>query len=254
MTLAAALLAHLMKHPRASLLTYLEIDLPSQIWEHYCALVARAADGEPLAYLTGECEFFDLAFTITPDVLVPRPETELLAEEALAWAANRPALRIADVATGSGIIAITLAVHLQSAEITAVDISRDALQVARQNAVRHGVSERVHLIQSDLLTGVVGPFDIIVANLPYVRTAELPEVGRWEPSMALDGGPDGLALIRALLPQVPSRIAAGGLSLLEIGAAQGEKVAAMAGRMLPDAEIAVLTDLAGLDRVVRVQM
>jgi release factor glutamine methyltransferase len=254
MVIAAALLAHLTGRERTALLTHLEMALPSPTWKRYCGLAARAAAGEPLAYLTGESAFFDLTFAITPDVLVPRPETELLVEEALAWAARRPAGRIADVGTGSGAMAITLAVHLPLAEVIAVDISRAALRVARENAIRHGVSDRVRLAQSNLLAGVTGPFDVVVANLPYVQTAEILKMSRWEPSLALDGGPDGLAFIHALLSQLPSRVAAGGLVLLEIGADQGKRAAAMAGAMLPGADTAVLTDLSGLDRVVRVQI
>jgi release factor glutamine methyltransferase len=253
MVIAAALLAHLTGRERAAMLTHLEMALSSPIWERYCELAARAAAGEPLAYLTGESAFFDLTFAITSDVLVPRPETELLVEEALAWAAHRSALRIADIGTGSGVMAITLAVHLPLAEVIAIDVSCAALRVARESAIRHGVSDRVHLVQSDLLAGVTGPFDIVVANLPYVQTAEILKMSRWEPRKALDGGPDGLAFIRTLLSQLPSRIAVGGLALLEIGADQGKRAAAMAGAMLPGADVAVLTDLAGLDRVVRVQ-
>ena len=253
-TIAAALLAHLTGRTPTQMLTYLETPLPARLWAHYSDLVTRAAVGEPLAYLTGECEFRDLTFTITPDVLVPRPETELLIDEAVAWAAGRSALRIADVGTGSGVIAISLAVHLPQAEVVATDLSRNALRVARENAARHGVLNRVHPVQADVLAGVAGPFNLIVANLPYVRAGELPTLNRWEPRLALDGGPDGLAPIRALLRQAPSRIGPDGLLLLEIGAEQGRMAQKAVREVFPGADISVLTDLAGLERVIRVQL
>lgn len=254
MMVAAALLAHLTNRSRTQLLTHLDIKLSSRIWAGYCQLLARVAEGEPLAYLTGECEFFGLPLAITPDVLVPRPETELLIEETLAWAANRPTLCIADVGTGSGAIAITLAVHLSQAEIAAVDVSRRALRIVKKNAMQHSVLDRICLIQSDLLGGVIGPFDVIVANLPYVQTMEMPEMGGWEPHLALDGGPDGVRLISALLQQAPSRmVQPSGMLLLEIGANQSKIVGRLAKEAFPGADIAVLVDLAGLDRIVRVQ-
>jgi release factor glutamine methyltransferase len=254
MTEAAALLAHLTDYTRTHLLTYLEIELPLPAWEIYCEHLNRAADGEPLAYLTGEHEFLDLTFAITPDVLVPRPETELLVEEVLAWGYHRPSLRIADVGTGSGAIAVTLATHMPQAEVIANDISYQALRVARENSIRHGVSDRVCFVQSNLLAGIIGPFDVIIANLPYVQTGELPCVGDWEPRLALDGGGDGLAIIRALLYQAPSRLAQpDGLLLLEIGAAQGQEVSQLAQETFPGTAVSIHADLAGLDRVIQVR-
>lgn len=253
LTVATALLGHLTGRSRAWLLTHPEARLPMCARMDYHALLARAAAGEPLAYLTGEWAFYDLTFTVTPDVLVPRPETEHLVEQALEWTAGRSAIRAVDVGTGSGVIAITLAAHLPTAQVIALDVSRQALRVARLNAIRHGVLGRVRLVQTDLLRGVVGPFDLIVANLPYVRTVELMEGAYWEPRLALDGGSSGLQMICALLYQAPPLLASRGLMVLEIGADQGQAVAALARRILPDAQVAVMTDLAGLDRVVRIQ-
>ncbi len=253
---AQALLAHVTGRGRAWLLTHVEEPLSAEAAERFISLLERAADGEPLAYLIGEREFYGLLFSVTPDVLIPRPETEALVDVALAWAHTRglPAPRIVDVGTGSGAIAVTLALKLPQARIVAVDIAWEALLIAQVNALRHGVAERLGFVLGDLLAALIGPFDAIIANLPYVSEAELEalEVGRWEPRIALDGGSDGLDLIRRLLGQAPRRLAPGGLLALEIGADQGKRVEALCHAAFPYAEVAILPDLAGLDRIVRV--
>lgn len=255
-TTAQALLAHVTGRGRAWLFAHAEEPLGAEAAEHFVSLLERAAEGEPLAYLVGEREFYGLPFSVTPDVLIPRPETEALVDLALAWAHTRslPSPRIVDVGTGSGAIAVTLALKLPHARVIGVDISWEALLIARVNAQRHGVAERLSLVLGDLLEALIGPFDAILANPPYVSEAELEalEVGRWEPRVALDGGPDGLDLVRRLLEQAPKRLAPGGLLALEIGADQGDRVAALCRATFPHAEVAILPDLAGLDRVVRV--
>jgi release factor glutamine methyltransferase len=253
------LLAHVLGCDRAALLAHPERLLTPEQETTFRALIARRAEGVPVAYLTGRRAFFDLELLVTPDVLIPRPETEHLVELALAWARARGGrLRLIDVGTGSGAIALALARHLPGAQVWAVDRSFAALQIARANAVRHGLGERVHFLQADLLTacgGATPPFDLIVANLPYIPApllADLP-VARHEPLLALDGGPDGLTLIRRLMAQAPRVLAAHGLLLMEIEATQGEQVTALAAQVFPGATIQVHQDYAGLPRVLSVE-
>ena len=256
-TTAQALLAFVTGRGRAWLLAHREAPLPAADARRFVGLLERAAAGEPLAHLTGEREFYGLPFTVTPDVLVPRPETEALVDVALAWARDHSvaAPRIVDVGTGSGAIAVTLAVRLPGARVTAVELSEPAIRIAQGNVERHGVAERVALVLGDLLRPLAGPFDIIVANLPYINQQEIEalDVGRWEPRIALDGGPDGLDLVRALLEQAPSRLAPGGLVALEIGYDQGPRAVALCRAAFPGAGVALLPDLAGLDRIVKVE-
>ncbi|MBP8974108.1 MAG: peptide chain release factor N(5)-glutamine methyltransferase [Anaerolineae bacterium] len=252
---APLLLAHVLGCERAALLAHPDRPLTPAQSVALRALVARRADGVPLAYLTGERAFYDLTLIVTPDVLIPRPETEHLVERALAWARTRgKPPRIADVGAGSGAIAVTLARHLPAAQVWALDVSRAALGVARRNAARYDLGQRIRFVQADLLgplLGARGAFDLIVANLPYVPTSALEAlpVSRHEPRLALDGGPDGLAVIRRLLAQVPRVLAADGLLLLEIEAAQGEQAAALTVEALPGARVTVHADYAGHDRV-----
>ena len=255
---AQALLAHVLGKGRAWLLAHREEALPPADAERYQALLARAADGEPLPHLLGEREFYGMAFTVTPDVLIPRPETEALVDAVRAWAAEhpRPQPRIVDVGTGSGAVAIAVAAHLPEACVTAVEVSGAAVSVARGNAQRHNLAARISFVQGDLLLALAGPFDVIAANLPYINRDEIAalDVGRWEPWVALDGGPDGLYLVRRLLAQAPSRLAAGGLLVLEIGYDQGERTVALCQRAFPAANVTLRPDLAGLDRIVSVQL
>jgi release factor glutamine methyltransferase len=201
----------------------------------YRALVRRRAGGTPTAYLTGAREFWSIALAVTPDVLIPRPETELLVERVLAGvaaAARARSLRILDLGTGSGALAVALARELSAARVVAVDVSRAAAVLAAANARRAGVGARVAVVAADWTTAFDGGarFEVIVANPPYVPTAALaalaPEV-RAEPALALDGGADGLAAYRALVPGAVGRLAPGGRLLLEVGADQAEAVAAI---------------------------
>ena len=235
----------------------------------YLAILERRAAGEPVAYIRGIKEFHGIALTVDRRALIPRPETEhvvdLVLAEVMTQLTARASVyaaapfRIVDVGTGSGAIAIALAVALRrrrvpadEVAIDAVDISPDALDLARENAVGHGVGDRVSFAVADLFPiGVLDPWDVVAANLPYVRSdamASLPTPTTFEPAQALDGGPDGLAIIARLLDMLPRHLAATGAAFVEIGADQGEAIVALAGERLPGWTCAVETDLAGLPR------
>jgi len=268
---AELLLAHALGWQRARLLAEGRLPLEQPQEAAFHSLVARRAALEPIAYLVGHKEFYGLDFEIDPRVLVPRPETELLVELTLGFARRTtnderrslddPALRpsssvlrplsIVDVGTGSGAIAVALAVHLPIARLIAIDISRDALELARRNMERHAVAERVRLIQGDLLDPLDEPVDLIVSNPPYTILSEIDEgVRRYEPRQALDGGVDGLDLYRRLLAAAPAKLRPRGAILLEIGATQAAAVTELARRSFPEAAVSVHQDLAGRDRAV----
>jgi len=252
---AELLLAHTMGWPRARLLAERDHQLDAAQLAAFRALVARRATGEPVAYLLGRRAFFGLELAVDRRVLVPRPETELLVELALAQARRlAPAggpLAIADIGTGSGAIAVALAANFPTATVYATDISPDALAVAAANVARHGLGERVRLLHGDLLEPLPGPVDLLVSNPPYTILAEVePQVRAHEPHLALEGGADGGDVYRRLLPAVGRRLRPGGAVLLEIGAWQGELVAGLLRAAMPGARVSVHRDLAGLDRVV----
>lgn len=252
------LLAHVLGVNRAAVLARPDRVLTPKELTRFRTLVARRGQREPLAYIVGHREFYGLEFAVGPHVLVPRPETELLVETALGIARGREGpFQIADVGTGSGAVAVTLAHHLPSAMVYALDASADALEVASLNAHRHGVSDRVRCLLGDLLKPLPGSVGLITANLPYVTSEEwqglAPEIRRYEPRAALDGGPDGLACIRPLLDSAGSHLQRGGSLLLEIGASQGAAVSALARNSFPRARIDLRQDYAGLDRMVMVE-
>jgi release factor glutamine methyltransferase len=242
----------------------------------YEGFISRRETGEPVAYLRGLKEFHGIALTVDARALIPRPETELLVDTAIAAVMtaltaglDRPGpLRVADVGTGSGAIAVALAVALRKRQVPpedltliAMDVSEEALDLARENAVAHGVGDRLRFVASDLLPPGARsePFDIVLANLPYVRAGELdamagrPVSTTFEPRLALDGGDDGLAVIGRLLEQLPWGLAADGLALLEIGGDQGVMAPAMVEERLPGWSCEVIPDLAGLPRVLRLR-
>jgi len=249
---AEILLVHALGITRAQLHAHPQSQLSSAELVRYRQLIERRARREPVAYIVGHKEFYGLELFVDGRVLIPRPETELLVEKAIEISQRQSV--IADVGTGSGAIAISLAVHLPQIRIYATDASPAALEVAACNCRRHGVEDRVHLLQGHLLEPLPEPVNLIVANLPYVSQAELaqllPEISRHEPREALDGGPDGLDCIRRLLAQTEGRLKAGGVVLLEIGATQGQAVVALAERHFPAARVEIVRDYAGLDRVV----
>jgi release factor glutamine methyltransferase len=252
---AELLLAHVLDTNRAAVLARPERQLTPKQLTRYRDLVARRANREPLAYIVGHREFYDLDLVVNPSVLIPRPETELLVEHALRLARRLPGTpRLADVGAGSGAIAVTLAVHLPTAVVYALDESAGALAVVAENARRHGVAGRIRCLQGDLLAALPEAVDLITANLPYVAGDEwsglAPEIREYEPRAALDGGRDGLDLIRRLLATAGPCLRPGGALLLEIGASQGAAAVALARECFPEAQVRLFQDYAGLDRVV----
>lgn len=253
---AQVLLAHVLGCERAFLFAHPEASLDFQTSMQFQSLLQRRASGEPIAYILGQQGFYDLELKVTPSVLVPRPETELLLEEALQLTADSPGATVADIGTGSGALAVTLARHRPQCTVYATDISADALEVARDNAREHCARVsffRGHLAQPLTERGI--KVDLLMANLPYIASDELDTlpVSRWEPRQALDGGPDGLAYIRTLLQQAPRVCRAGAYVLLEIGADQGAAVSRLILDLL-GADCCVLKDYAGLDRIARFQL
>lgn len=255
---AQLLLAQVLASSRAFVLAHPEQVLTGQQADAYAQLVTRRAAGEPVAYLLGRRAFYDREFSVGPSVLIPRPETEHLLEAALDFikaraAQGSPVTAAVDVGTGSGALAVTLAAHAPYTRVWATDISPEALAIARHNATRSSVN--ITFLEGDLLEPLIEQgqrVDLVMANLPYIATDEMLrlEVSRYEPHLALDGGPDGLDLIRRLLAQAPAAINPGALILLEIGADQGESAARLAYDAFPGCECSVMKDYAGHDRVV----
>lgn len=252
--LDAELLArHVLGWDRATLLIRARDPAPPAFDTRYDPLIARRAAREPIAYITGHHEFWGLDFEITPDVLVPRPETEIIIEEAVASAAAQgPYRTIADVGTGSGCIAIALALEFPAARIVATDTSPAALAVARRNATRHDAASRITFVQCDLLetTGVTA--ELIASNPPYVAAADAaglpPEVSRYEPAQALFGGDDGLDVLRRLFATATSHLASEGSLVVEFGFGQEDSVRALA-QEAGWRVVRVRTDLQSIPRV-----
>ncbi len=265
---------------RTAIVAHRDAPVGADAQARFEAAVARRAAGEPVAYIRGIKEFHGLAFVVDPRALIPRPETEALVDAAIAEVMARLALRpgeagaggdpirVADIGTGSGAIAVALAVALRKRRVTmgrhvtiaATDVSPEALDLARENAVGHAAADGMRFIDADLLPPVLpdggSPFDILLANLPYVRTdaiAGLPIAASFEPRLALDGGADGLDVIRALLERLPDALTDDGVALLEIGADQGESGPGAVAAVLPGWRASVEPDLAGLPRILRVE-
>lgn len=266
---AEVLLAHVLRMDRAGLIAHTNTGVGASQAADFEAAVTRRAGGEPVAYIRGLKEFYGIVFAVDDRVLIPRPETELLVDLALArlgealTAAPRPAgtppLRVADVGTGSGAIVVSLAVECRrrgyatEVRFVAGDDAADALGLARENAVGHGVADVIEFAESDLLDELpAGMFDLVLANLPYVPSAvvpQLPIAASFEPRHALDGGPDGLLVIRRLLEQLPRRLAAGGVALVEIGSDQADGMREAIEQRLPGWSVLIHDDLSGQSRV-----
>jgi release factor glutamine methyltransferase len=257
---AQVLTAFIMDKPRSWLLAHPEEQLNGIQFAALENALVRLNKGEPLPYILGHWEFFNMDFNLTSDVLIPRPETELLVEHATAWL-KKPAeggmeKRVIDVGTGSGCIAIALAVHHPGISITATDLSPAALEVARGNAVKHHVYRRIQFQEADLFPGLGRPesYVLIVSNPPYIPTSSLhqsPSLRR-EPVLALDGGPDGLATSRRILKEGSYKLASGGALLIEIEASSGAAMLALASDAYPKASIRLHQDLAGHDRLLEI--
>jgi release factor glutamine methyltransferase len=252
---AEVLLAHVLGTTRVGLYTGFDKPLGKDELAAYRELVRRRLAGEPVAYLVGRQEFWSMSLEVDPRVLIPRQDTETLVEVGLRFARHPPGVRrVADVATGSGAVALALAKEIPEATVVATDVSEDALAVARANVARLGLEGRVELRAGDLCAPIASEtWDLIVANPPYVSDAELRELPaevKREPRAALAGGPDGLDLVRRLVPQAAAILAGGGLLAIEHGWTQGEAVRSIftaAGLR----EVETVKDLAGRDRVTR---
>ena len=244
------LLRHSLKISRVQLYLDLDHELSPKQEETFWGLIERRLNGEPSAYITGHREFYGLDFYVDPHVLIPRPETELLVEKALYLAQNDHVSTIAEIGTGCGAIAISLALKLPEAKIYATDISAPALKVALFNCQKHEVVNRICLLHGDMLDPLPEPVDLIITNLPYVRELELPNLANFEPLLALDGGSDGLEKIRQLCRQVKDKLRPKGCLLLEIGQGQKRAVTTFLRSLFPSSKIEAAPDLSGIDRVV----
>lgn len=276
---AELLLAMAIGVDRTAVVAHSDAPVGADAERAFRAALARRLDGEPIAYIRGLREFHGIALTVDARALIPRPESEALVDLAIAEVMRRlgggagaqnggaatPAgpLRVADVGTGSGAVAIAVAAGLRSRKvpaglvsILATDISAEALDLARENAVAHALGDRLRFAEADLLPGHETRFAVIVANLPYIASgdlATLPASVRHEPTLALDGGPDGLRLIDRLLGRLPAALAPGGVAAMEIGADQGAMATERIAERLPGWPARIDTDLAGLPRIAVVE-
>jgi len=269
---AQVLLAHISGQSRSWVLAHPEMELiPAQEKELDEALL-RMRTGVPLPYIIGRWEFYGLEMIVSQDVLIPRPETELLVEKALDWLQNNPSCRrVIDIGTGSGCIGIALAVHMPDLQVIATDISEKAIKVAQQNANNFNVADRIEFVRCNLFPsknrGVWARFsgktsrppsgaNLIVANLPYIPTPTLKKLAVYgrEPELALDGGMDGLDVIRKFLEQAPAYLEKGGMILMEIEASQGLSALSIAYDKYSDAVIHLHQDLSGRDRVLEISL
>ena len=260
---ADILLAHVLSTDSHSidlggLIASMTQQMPQEAADRLARLIKRRLQREPLRYITGSCPFYGREFAVDRRVLIPRQETELVVERALEWAERHGAGRIADIGTGSGVLAVTLALELDGAAVQAVDISPGALEVAAENARRHGADAIIEFHEGGLAEPLKGPFVIVVANLPYVLTKRMdevePEVAA-EPRLALDGGPDGLDLIGRFIPQLPALLSPSSgkaIALLEIDPALVDGVRRLVEEHMPGADLEIIDDHAGLARVARI--
>ena len=255
---AEVLIRHVLQIDRATFFRDLEQPVTDCDWERLDDLVNRRLNREPLNYITGLREFYGLDFEVSDSVLIPRQETELLVDTVISLARSRPKcdMKICDIGTGSGAIAVSVAVNLPSAEVMAIDISQRALDIADANRRMHGVYNRVSLRRGNLLEPVDWKPEIIVSNPPYIRRSDLsllqPEI-QYEPSVALDGGPDGLEVIRGLLRQSSDKVSSTGAILFEIDSSQKESARMLSREYFPNSEISILDDLSGNSRAILIE-
>ncbi len=257
---AEVLLRHTIGKDRAWLLAHMQDALNDSSQSAFERAVERRVRREPLQYITGRQEFWGLEFTVTTDVLIPRPETELIIETALRTdREKKPPLRILDLCTGSGCIAVALARELPQAQILATDASAQAVSVARGNARRHGVADRIRFFEGDLFgpleeLDIRGQVDIIASNPPYIPSGDFgslqPEVRDYEPGMALLAGPEGIEVHRRIIQEAPDFLSRRGSLIMEMGMGQAEALSRLIRENSEYASIEVLKDLAGIDRVI----
>ena len=251
---AELLLRHTLNISQVQLYLDFDRELSPEDEESFQRLVSRRLKGEPSAYITGHREFYCLDYYVNPNVLIPRPESELLVDKAIEITQKAEISTVAEIGTGSGAIAISLALNLPETRIYATDISLSALEVASLNCQKHGVEDKICLLQGDILNPLPEPADLIVANLPHVKESELTEsnTSNFEPSLALNGGNDGLEKICQLCRQANSKLNSPGYLLLEIGQGQVNQVASFLYRLFPSAGIEVIPDLGGIDRLLSI--
>jgi len=250
------LLRHALEISRVQLYLNLDQELSPKEGKVFWHLIKRRINHEPTAYIIEHREFYGFDFYVDPSVLIPRPESELLVEKTLELAQNHPVSTLADVGTGCGAIAISLALNLPQAKIYATDISAPALEVAAINCQKHGVVNRICLLQGNILEPLSEPVELIVANLPYIKDSEMkelsPEIQMSEPRLALAGGDDGLDKIGQLLSQAIDKVRPGGSILLELGVGQAPQVVSLAKGYFPSANIELVLDSAGINRILKI--
>jgi release factor glutamine methyltransferase len=252
---ANILLAHVLQKNKEYLIAHSDEDIDDEIYKKYISLLQRNRSGDPVSYITGVKEFFGLEFFVNKNVLIPRPETEHIVEKIIELANQvykNKTIRILDIGTGSGNIAVSLGVCIKNSHISALDISSESLEVARINIKKHGLEDKIKLYRSDLLSGIEGEFDIIVANLPYIGTKEnnfiAYEVENFEPHIALFGGSNGLELYEKLFIQINEKDCLNGYLLGEIGFSQKGNLEELIEKYFPQKKYKVFQDLAGFDR------
>lgn len=254
---AELLIGHMKKRDRTWVLSHPEHWIDKSEEKTINLDLGRRLAGEPLPYILGEWEFFGRKFKITPSVLIPRPETEILVQVGLDWLRSHPGARkAADIGTGSGVIAISLAAEIFDLQVTALDLSREALDIGRNNAILYGVDDRIDFLRNDLFSNDNNLYNLICANLPYIPTEVLPRlpVSNFEPLEALNGGSDGLQVIRRLLGQIPTHITTPGLALLEFQFDQADHLIDLVAKEIPNSKTTIVNDLAKLPRVMRIEM
>jgi release factor glutamine methyltransferase len=252
-----AVAVQILHQPREWMIAHPEYPLSSDQLHQLGHSLQRLINGEPLPYITNHQEFYGLDFWVTPSVLIPRPETELLVEIAIGWLKSHPdQRRAADVGTGSGCIAIALAKNIQDLVVCAIDYAYPALKVATFNSISNLVNDRITMVQANLLKSFKGPFDLVCANLPYIPTNTLGSlrVSKYEPPSALDGGADGLRFIRDLILDSHRWLSDRSIMLLEIGADQASIVLNLVQSYLPGADSKIINDYAGLPRILQVEV
>jgi len=255
---AHILLGKVLEKERIYLISHDDEVISRQAFEEYISYINTRISGVPLQYITGKQEFMSLDFDVNPAVLIPRAETEILVDQVLNCISDlseNNTVRVLDIGTGSGCISICTAYYSKRAVITAIDISKDALQTAKQNANKHGILERIKFIESNLFEGISEQkFDVIVSNPPYISTGTImnlqTEVKNHEPMWALNGGDDGLDCIRRIIEEAHIYLESGGMLALEIGHDQAQRVASLIDKRAEYRNIRITKDYSGIDRVV----